>query len=148
MKFAHIVTVMILLITCHGCGYNADFDENEYDIRTMNTQELIDYIKADKKGKSFFAADWCGGSSLTYKNIVLHELSDYDYEIFYFGSKDGMQDYLNDSVKVIWLNGILNVPLNHKNKLKKILKALDENYEYQWVFPLSVHYVDTRLIQF
>jgi len=148
MRFAQILMFIVLFFASHGCGYNADFDENEYNIRTMNTQELIDYIKAEKKGKSFFAADWCGGSSLTYENIVLHELSDYDYEIFYFGSKDGMQDYLNDSVKVIWLNGIINVPLNHKNHLRKILKSLDNNYDYQWVFPLSVQYVDTRLIQF
>lgn len=148
MRFAQILTVIIIFISCHGCGYSTDFDENGYDVRTMNTQGVIDYIKTNKKGKSFFAADWCGGSSLTYKNTVLHHLSEYDYEVFYYGSKDGLNDYLNDSIKVIWLNGVMNAALSHKNNLKKILNALDENYDYQWVFPLTVEYVDARLIQF
>ena len=107
----------------------------------MRPDEVVEHLRA-KKGAIFMVADWCGGCDLTFTNVVLPILEEYNYEIIYFGSVQKLAAYLNqhDSLQIIRVDLLLNNPLSHKSNAAEILTKLDNNYEYQWQFPIEFIY--------
>ena len=92
----------------------------------MRPDELVEHLR-NKSGSVFMVADWCGGSALTFTNVILPELKKYDFEIIYFGNDIKLNAFLkqNDSLQIIWVEMPLNNPISHKKEAKEILEKLD-----------------------
>jgi thiol-disulfide isomerase/thioredoxin len=136
----------LILFILFGLMQSCSAPQDKNRVKIMDQDELVDYLKK-KSGKSFFAADWCGGCDLTFTNVVLPILEEYNYEIIYFGSEQKLDAYLNqhDSLQIIRVDLLLNNPLSHKSNAAEILTKLDNNYEYQWQFPIEFIYNEGRI---
>jgi len=133
----------LLLFACFCLFVSCEAPEPIHRVTILSPEALVDYMN-ETSGKFFIVADWCGGCSVTFTNIILPELEEYNYTLIYFGTESKLESYLSqhDSLQIIWVDLPFNNPLSHKSKATAILESLDKNYQYQWQFPIHIEYAD------
>jgi hypothetical protein len=141
-----LISIKLLLVGCNAMPKNSVLAIENKNVRKIDLEDAINLI-INKKGKIFFASSQCGGSILTFRNVVLPEIEDYHNEIFFFGSDSELEEYLHDSVTVYWFHEVNNFALAHKMRMKKLLKKIDPSYKYDLGLPFTFEYVDNKVVK-
>lgn len=153
----------LLLLSCGLNGVDKPQDDTTTErvggvkTNSINTETFIGLIQREDSAFLFVTADWCGGGTLNLNNVILPELHHLEkhgmvYFIAYMGDFDKMGlavDSIHserNEIVLYHINDVMNNAFFQKMRLRKILKSLDSDFNFEFAIPFKGVYKQGKII--